>query len=65
MLKSKTREEFVSAIHAEDRLLVSGFYMVPFYVAPQWAARWSYIGSNPPDKQPVTGFESVTLWRNP
>ena len=65
MLKSKTREEFVSAIHAEDRLLVSGFYMVPFYVAPQWVARWSYIGGNPPDKQPVTGFESVTLWHNP
>jgi hypothetical protein len=38
---------------------------VPFYVAPQWVARWSYIGGNPPDKQPVTGFESVTLWRNP
>jgi peptide/nickel transport system substrate-binding protein len=65
MLKSKTREEFVSAIHAEDRLLVSGFYMVPFYSAPQWVARWSYIGSNLPDKQPVTGFESITLWRNP
>ncbi len=65
MLKSKTREEFVSAIRAEDRLLVSGFYMVPFYVAPQWVARWSYIGGNPPEKQPVTGFESATLWRNP
>jgi peptide/nickel transport system substrate-binding protein len=63
MLKSKTREEFVSAIHAEDRLLVSGFYIVPFYSAPQWVARWSTIGV--PKEQPFTGFETTTLWHNP
>ena len=63
MLKSKTREEFVSAIHAEDRLLVSGFYIVPFYSAPQWVARWNTIGV--PKEQPFTGFETTTLWHNP
>ena len=31
MLDATSREEFVAAVHAEDRLLVSGFYMVPFY----------------------------------
>ena len=63
MLKATTREEFVSAVHAEDRLLVSGFYIIPFYTAPQWVARWAYIGR--PDQQPLAGFESTTLWRNP
>ena len=63
MLKSQTREEFVSAIHAEDRLLVSGFYIVPFYSAPQWVAHWNTIGVS--DSQPVTGFETTTLWHMP
>jgi peptide/nickel transport system substrate-binding protein len=63
MLKSKSREEFVSAVHAEDRALVAGFYIIPFYSAPQWVARWSYIGR--PDQQPLPGFETTTLWHNP
>jgi peptide/nickel transport system substrate-binding protein len=63
MLKSKSREEFVAAVHAEDRLLVSGFYMIPFYSAPQWVAHWSYIGR--PEQQPLTGFEATALWHNP
>ena len=63
MLQAKTRAEFVSAVHAEDRLLVAGFYVIPFYTAPQWVARWSYIGR--PDQQPLAGFETTTLWRIP
>lgn len=64
MLHAKSRAEFVSAIHAEDRLLVSGFYVIPFYDAGgQWVARWSYIGR--PDAQPLAGFETTTLWHNP
>lgn len=64
MLKASTKEEFVAAVRAEDRLLVSGFYIIPFYDAGgQWVARWSYIGK--PERQPLTGFESVTLWHNP
>lgn len=63
MLDAKTREEFVAAVHAEDRLLTSGFYMVPLYDAGgQWVARWNTIGR--PDAQPLTGFEATTLWRN-
>ncbi len=62
MLKAKSREEFVAAIHAEDRLLASGFYFVPLSAPSQWVGRWSRIGSNPPDKQPLTGFEATTLW---
>ena len=63
MLDAKTREEFVAAVRAEDRLRVSGFYMVPFYDAGgQWVARWNHIGR--PDVQPLPGFEATTLWRN-
>ncbi len=64
MLTAKTREEFVAAVRAEDRLLVSGFYIIPFYDAGgQWVARWNSIGR--PEKQPLPGFEATTLWHNP
>lgn len=64
MLDAKTREEFVAAVRAEDRLLTSGFYMVPFFDAGgQWVARWNKIGR--PEAQPLPGFEATTLWRNP
>jgi peptide/nickel transport system substrate-binding protein len=64
LLTSATREDFIAAVRAEDRLLVAGFYMVPFYDAGgQWVARWNHIGR--PAKQPLSGFDATTLWRNP
>ena len=64
MLDAKTREEFVAAVRAEDRLLTSGFYMVPLFDAGgQWVARWNTIGR--PEAQPVTGFEATSLWHVP
>ena len=64
MLDATTREDFVAAVRAEDRLLVSGFYMVPFFDAGgQWVARWKHIGR--PEAQPLPGFEATTLWREP
>lgn len=65
MLKATSQEDFEAAIRAEDRLLVAGFYYVPLTAVNQWVGRWSRIGSNPPDKQPLTGFEATTLWRVP
>lgn len=62
MLDARDRDDFVAAVRAEDRLLVSGFYVVPLYDAGgQWVARWNYIGS--PSTQPLPGFEATTLWR--
>jgi peptide/nickel transport system substrate-binding protein len=62
MLDARDRDDFVAAARAEDRLLVSGFYVVPLYDAGgQWVARWNYIGS--PSTQPLPGFEATTLWR--
>ncbi len=64
LLTATTREDFIAAARAEDRLLVAGFYMVPFYDAGgQWVARWNHIGR--PEKQPLPGFDATTLWRNP
>ena len=63
MLTATTREDFVAAARAEDRLLVSGFYMVPFFDRKQWVARWKTIGR--PEQQPLPGFETTTLWHVP
>jgi peptide/nickel transport system substrate-binding protein len=64
MLSAKGQEDFAAVVRAEDRLLMSGFYIVPFYDAGgQWVARWNYIGR--PEKQPLPGFEATTLWHNP
>ena len=61
---AQSREDFVAAVRALDRLLVAGQYIVPFYDAGgQWVARWNYIGH--PDVQPLPGFEATALWRIP
>jgi len=39
ILSAKTREDFVTAVRAYDRVLLSGFYIVPFFhAADQWVA---------------------------
>ncbi len=61
LLTATTREDFVAAVRALDRLLVDGFYIVPFYDSGgQWVARWTTIGR--PDVQPLSGFDGTTLW---
>jgi peptide/nickel transport system substrate-binding protein len=64
LLKAETREDFVAAVRALDRVLLSGFYTVPlFHLPTQWVARWTYI------KHPVTtslfGYIPETWWREP
>ncbi|MGB9144006.1 MAG: extracellular solute-binding protein, partial [Aestuariivirga sp.] len=64
LLTAKGHEEFAVAVRALDRLLVAGFYIIPFYDAGgQWVARWNSIGR--PETQPLPGFEATTLWHNP
>lgn len=59
---AQTREELVTAVHALDRLLVAGFYIVPLYDAGgQWVARWNSVEH--PEQQPLPGFEASALWR--
>jgi peptide/nickel transport system substrate-binding protein len=61
LLSAETRDDFIAAVRALDRLLVNGFYIVPFYNSGgQWLARWKSIGR--PDQQPLSGFDGPTLW---
>jgi peptide/nickel transport system substrate-binding protein len=61
LLKARTRDEFIAATRALDRLLVNGRYIVPLYDAGgQWVARWKHIGR--PDHHPLTGFEVASAW---
>jgi peptide/nickel transport system substrate-binding protein len=44
MLKARGRGEFVDAVRALDRVLMSGIYVVPlFHLPAQWIARWAPI----------------------
>jgi peptide/nickel transport system substrate-binding protein len=62
MLKAREREDFVAATRALDRVLMSGFYLVPLYHLPgQWVARWSPIQH--PAVTSLSGYLPETWWR--
>lgn len=64
MLKAVTREDFVAAVRALDRVLLSGNYIVPlFHLPAQWVARWAYIRH--PDVTSLSGFLPETWWYAP
>jgi peptide/nickel transport system substrate-binding protein len=64
VLKAQTREEVVAAIRALDRVLMSGFYLVPLFHSPeQWLARWTTIAH--PAKPSLHGYLPETWWRTP
>ena len=45
ILAAESNEDFVAAVRALDRLLISGFYIVPLYYAPeQWIAYSAKLG---------------------
>ena len=48
LLAASARAEFVSAVRALDRILLSGRYGIPLYYAPkQWIAAWSQLRQPP------------------
>ena len=66
LLSADTREAFVSAVRAYDRVLLSGTYIVPLYHADaQWVAYASALGH--PDTFPLFGLSNTspveTWWR--
>jgi peptide/nickel transport system substrate-binding protein len=64
LLRARSREDFVSAVRALDRTLISGFYVVPlFHLPEQWVARWSQIEH--PKTTPLFGYLPETWWRKP
>ena len=61
MLNATARDDFVAATRALDRVLLSGFYVVPLYFPPtQWVARWTRIEHPAPTS--LFGYLPETWW---
>ena len=64
LLRARDRTEFVSAVRALDRVLISGFYVVPlFHLPDQWVARRAEILH--PSVTPLSGYLPETWWKKP
>lgn len=62
LINARSREDFIEAVRAYDRVLLSGSYVVPLYFKPeQWIARWRRIEH--PDTVPLQGAQLPTWWR--
>ena len=63
MLAAPTREDFVAAVRALDRVLISGYYVVPlFYLPETWIARWNTVEH--PETTALTGPRLETWYSN-
>jgi peptide/nickel transport system substrate-binding protein len=61
MLAANTHEDFVASVRALDRVLISGFYIVPLFYAPeQWIAYSAKLGR--PDRTPLYGVNIDAWW---
>ena len=61
MLAARSREDFRSAVRLQDRMLLSGNYIVPLYhLGEQWIARNRHIGR--PEATPLWGFQLPAWW---
>lgn len=64
LIAARERPAFVSAVRALDRVLLSGFYVIPlFHMKARWIARWRNIQR--PDATPLFGPTPETWWRAP
>ncbi len=61
LLSALGREEFVTAVRALDRTLISGFYLTPlFHPSEDWWALWSRVKH--PETLSLYGAEPITWW---
>lgn len=64
MLTARTRGDFVAAVRAFDRVLISGFYIVPLQHQPDiWIARWNRIAR--PEQNALVGPVTAAWWVRP
>ncbi len=65
---ARSQQDFVTAVRALDRVLISGFYIVPlFHCRDQWVAEWRRIAhpeSLPHYAQPLFGDVLESFWRS-
>jgi peptide/nickel transport system substrate-binding protein len=61
LLAAETREDFVTAVRAYDRVLLSGFYVVPLYhLGEQRIARWKSVAH--PETVSIYGYQLPSWW---
>ncbi len=61
MLAARDEKDFVSAVHALDRVLLSGHYVVPlFHLPKQWVGHWTRLRQ--PEKTSLFGYQLETWW---
>jgi len=61
LLTARSREDFVTAVRAYDRVLLSGSYVVPLYhLAEQRIARWKSVEH--PQTVSIYGYQLPTWW---
>lgn len=61
MLKAATEDQFISAVRALDRVLLSGDYVIPLFFGPkQWVAHWARLKH--PEKTPMFGYAIDSWW---
>jgi len=64
LLAAESREDFVAAVRALDRVLMSGLFVVPlFHLPEQWVAHWAYIER--PGTTSLFGYLPETWWHRP
>jgi peptide/nickel transport system substrate-binding protein len=62
MLNATDRKDFVDAVRALDRVLMSGYYVIPLFHSPeQWIAHWAYVEH--PKTTALSGYLPETWWR--
>lgn len=61
LLAAKSEPDFVSAVRALDRVLLSGDYVIPlFYIPKQWVSYWSRLQH--PEATPLFGYSVDSWW---
>ncbi len=61
LLAAKSEQDFVSAVRALDRTLLSGDYVIPlFYIPKQWVAFWTRL--HHPEQTPLFGYNVDSWW---
>lgn len=63
LLAATSKQEFVSAVRAFDRALLSGDNVIPLFHLPKiWVAHWNYLKF--PAKAPLWGYSIDHWWRD-
>lgn len=61
LLEAETEEDFISAVRALDRVLLSGHYVIPlFHASRQWVAHWRHVKG--PETFPLWGYTLDSWW---